>query len=260
MNVFQLFLKSLYSPKIIAYGRLQRITKAITHVLLTILIATLPSGIAFVSTLHAGVSQLQSALIADIPTFQIENGQLSVPIETAPYINDQIIDGVFILDGTGTIQNDDLASYGSGVALLEREAVIFNHGESQTISYGLVLSQEISNDTLLEVIEQFMGIFPLLAGLAILIMYIGLAGASYLGISLLAMIGLMLKKRATRLSYGQLWAMAAFSITLPAISFAIIDPFFISVPFFFLILGSILMLFLAIRSIPKPKTQTKGHK
>ncbi|MDY7221930.1 DUF1189 domain-containing protein [Halalkalibacterium halodurans] len=259
MNQFQLLFKSLYLIQTIKYARFVPITKAIVHILLVTLLIIIPPSIMLVSSLQHGVTQLQSILHEDIPSFQIVDGHLQLEEHhERPYITDALIDGVFILDDTGTVTEKDLSAYQNGVALLKTEMIFLDNGHMQAVQYQFSGIHSLSPTELQQSIEQFQGVFFIFVFLSILVMYVGFAGFAYIGISLLATIGLLLRPKEARLTYKALWSMAAIAMTMPAVAFSIIDSLLHSVPILLLIMITIGLYVFSLYTLPKTKKKGGG--
>ncbi|WP_088102476.1 DUF1189 domain-containing protein [Halalkalibacter urbisdiaboli] len=251
MKFFHSFFNSLYNLQFLALSRFQPITKSIVHVLFYLMIACLPFVIVLSMTLTNGVKQLQSILISDLPPFHLENGKLRTN-SAEPYLNFEVIEGVFILDPANHYSKNALFELGEGIAFQEQEAVLFNYSVSQTIPYTII--GDLDKEALLTWLNNLEGFLPLLIIIISLLSYSAVAGVAFLGITLLAAIGLLLRGRRHKLHYRHLWLMSAYSTASPVIVFAwldIIAP--VSIHPVFLILVTLFLLWLIIMRTPKGK-------
>ncbi len=87
-------------------------------------------------------------------------------------------------------------------------------------------------------------------------MYAGLAGLAFLGITLLALVGLLLRGARKFLGYRHLWLMTAHALTLPVVFLYWVDSLFVKVPFSAFLATTFAILFLAMKSIPLPRKKT----
>ncbi|PLR87606.1 DUF1189 domain-containing protein [Bacillus sp. V33-4] len=252
MNIFKQFLKSLYSPKDIALFRFQGIGKTILYIFFLTLLSIIPSSYFLSTALIDGVNTARESIEEDMPDFAIENGQLSSEENRPVTINK---DGfTIIVDPTGAVSEKDLSNEDNAVALLQNELVLVAGGQDQVHPYSMLGLNLTKNDVtqLLTNLDSMMGI---LVPVMIVVIYLFSSAIKFVEISILAFFGLMLKNLAGRnLQYRHLWRMAAYSVTLPTIFFAIMGALQTQVPGGFLIhwFVSLLMLYLAIKEIPKP--------
>lgn len=89
-----------------------------------------------------------------------------------------------------------------------------------------------------------------------LVMYLINTALIFIGISVLAAIGLLVKEiLSRRLTYTQLWNLASYVVTVPTILFSILEAFYIKVPFGWFIKWILLItiLFRYINFFPKPR-------
>ena len=105
-------------------------------------------------------------------------------------------------------------------------------------------------------IDWIRGLKALIIPVVSFFMYLFSSASSLIELSVLALIGLALKNLAGRkLTYRHVWRMAAYSETLPTLFFTIMAAIKTTVPnsFFINWFVAIIVLFLAINEIPKPK-------
>lgn len=100
------------------------------------------------------------------------------------------------------------------------------------------------------------GIIPVFIFLAILFIILGVSMIQFITVSLLAAIGLLLKKAfGRRLDYKHLWNMSAYVVTLPSvlIGLSVLLPFSLPLPGAIYFTLSFMILVLSIRNVPIPK-------
>ncbi|PLR76971.1 DUF1189 domain-containing protein [Bacillus sp. V3-13] len=252
MNIFKQFFKSLYSPKDIALFRFQGIGKTILYIFFLTLLSIIPSSYYLGTALIDGVNIARESIQEDVPDFTIKNGQLSSE-ENRPVTISK--DGfTIIVDPTGSVSEKDLRAEDNAVALLQNEFVLAAGGETQVHQYSM-LGLDLTKNDVAELITNLDSMMGILIPVLIFVIYLFSSAMKFIEISILALFGLMLKNLAGRnLQYRHLWRMAAYSVTLPTIFFAIMGALKTPVPGGFLInwFASLLILYLAIKEIPKP--------
>ncbi|MBU8879401.1 DUF1189 domain-containing protein [Bacillus sp. FJAT-29790] len=254
MNIFKQFFKSLYSPKDIALFRFQGIGKTILYVFVLVFLSIIPSVYYFSSAIISGVAAVQSSIENEIPSFSIENGELQSDQAAPVIINKDRISIIF--DSTGTVDPKSISNSDNTIAILKDGAFFFAGGEIQSLPYSmlndLTLTKEDLSDILVTVDSSLGVIIPLMAA----VMYIFSAGLKFIEVSVLALLGLLLKKMLVRnIQYRHTWRIAAYSVTLPTLFFTIMASLKTTVPngAFINWFVAFMVLFLAIKEIPQPK-------
>ncbi|TLS36296.1 DUF1189 domain-containing protein [Pseudalkalibacillus caeni] len=254
MNIIQQFIKSFYAPKTVAAFRFQKFGKSILYVFFLMLIASVPVGVLTSVSFYNSFNELRDSMSEDIPDFKLENGLLSADMEK-PYI-DKDNDFTFIFDTTGEVKPDDVEEYNNVVALLKDEAIVVDPSGMQRMQYSTFGNISMTKDELLDLSKNIEGLLPVLIPIILVIAYIFQTGLKFIGISVLASIGLIFKNTMQRnLTYKQLWVLSAYAVTLPTIFFAIMGLLRITVSLDFLLYWfvAIMMLYLIIKEVPKPK-------
>lgn len=254
MNIFKQLFKSIYSPKDIALFRFQGIGKTILFVFLLTFISVLPSIVYFSTALTTGLDSAKTFLEDEAPDFTIKNGQLEADTKVPVTINKDNF--TIILDPTGAVSSQDAADQGNTFALLKDEFVMTAGGQSDTYPYSMMEGLKLSKNDLVDFINSISGLKGIIIPIVSLFIYLFSSAASFIEVSVLALIGLVLKNLAGRkLTYRHLWRMAAYSETLPTLFFTIMAALKTAVPNSFWInwFVVIIVLYLAINEIPKPK-------
>lgn len=254
MNIFKQFYKSIFSPKDIALFRFQGIGKTILYIFLLTLLSILPTVYFFSTTLSAGIESARSIIKDELPSFSIQNGQLSA--ETTVPITVDKNNFTIILDPTGATTTNNMDDTGNILALLKNDFVITTGGKTETYAYSMINGMKLSNRDLLDFLDAINGIKIIILPVFFMIIYLFSCTASFIEITILALIGLMLKNLLGRnLNFSQLWRMAAYSETLPTVFFTIMAIFKTTVPgsFFLNWIVVIIVLYLAIKETPKSK-------
>ncbi|MDF2858549.1 MAG: hypothetical protein K0Q87_4400 [Neobacillus sp.] len=257
MNIFKQFYKSTHSPKDIAMYRYQGIGKTILYVFFLSLISIIPS-IVFLSTiLSTGIETSKNVIENEIPSFSIENGILTAETDV-PVIIDQE-DFSIILDPTGNITEEKVGEEGNAFALLTDKFVLSAGGRIDTYPYTMLEGIYISEAEVSEFIDLLDGVKGIIIPVMSFFIFLFSSAANFIEVSVLALFGLFLKSLTGRnLKYRQLWRMAAYSETLPTVFFTIMAAINTTVPnsFFINWFVAIIVLYLAINEIPKPKSKT----
>lgn len=124
-------------------------------------------------------------------------------------------------------------------------------------SFGNTL-QGFSDSQINELEGSMAGMIPVFIFLTVLFIFLGVAMVQFITVSLLATIGLPIKRALhRRLDYKQLWNISAYAVTLPGviIGISVLLPFSIPAPFFIYFILSVIIVFIAIRKVPIPKTK-----
>ena len=254
MNIFKQFYKSIYSPKDIALFRFQGIGKTILYVFFLTFISILPFIIFLSTSLSTGIDSAKSIIKDEAPEFSIKNGLLSAKTEVPVTINKD--DFTIIIDPTGAISDSDVENEGNAFAMLKDEFVLSSGGRIDTYPYSMLQGLNITKSSMLDFFDTIGGMKGIIIPVMSVFIYLFSSAASFIEVSILAMFGLALTNLLGRnLNYRQLWRMAAYSETLPTLFFTIMAAIKTSVPYSFAInwVVAIIVLFLAINEMPKPK-------
>lgn len=257
MNIFKQFYKSIYSPRDIAIFRLQGIGKTILYVFFLTFISILPTIFYLITAISTGVETARTVIENEIPPFSIADGTLTA--ETDVPVTVEKDDFSFILDPTGTLSTENVADEENAIALLKDEFVMAAGGTTDTYPYSMMEGFQITESDLLEFIEMIDGVKGIMIPIISIIIFLIASAINFIEVSILALFGLALKNLTDRkLNYGQLWRMSAYSETLPTLFFTIMAAIKTPVPNSFMInwFVAIIVLYLAIREVPKPKSKS----
>lgn len=222
MNIFLQFYKSLFSPKDISLFRHQGIGKTILYVFFLTLLSVLPTVFYSGSAIINGLNAIDETIDSDLPDFEITEGQLHTEEEVPVTLNKNNF--TIIVDSTGAVDPSVLSESGNTIALLKNVVYILAEGQEQTYPYTLLTSGTLTKNDLSDFLASAESLMPIIIPLIAIVIYIFAAGIRFIEISLLALAGLLIKKAlAKKLEYRHLWRMSAYSITLPAIFFAIMS-------------------------------------
>lgn len=256
MNIFKQLGKSIYSPKDVALFRFQGIGKTIGYVFLLMFISTLITSISLGMDFLNWASITNTKIINDLPSFELKNGILTSELNS-PMIEEDIESGfTFIFDTTGEVSANDVSKYPNAVGLLKKEAVFVSGSESQRMPYSSFGDLTLTKDTIVGFTDKLDSIVLVILPILFVFIYLFQSSLKFIGISFLALIGIMVAKQMDRkLRYQNLWILSAYAVTIPTLFFAITDALKITIPFAFLLYWTTatIVLYLIIKEIPKAK-------
>lgn len=256
LNIFQRFVKSLYSPKDIAKYRFLGIGKTILYVFLLMFLSTLPGLYHFSKMTITALNEGKQIFMEELPPFQIENGNLTSDIKE-PFTL-QKSDFQIILDPTGKISRQDIEKEGNVVALLKNEFVVVNDRNAQNFPYSALEGMKLQNKDIDKFLSSINGVLWIVLPIVFIIMYLFTSAIGFIKISIFAGIGILFARTFDRnLQYRNSWRITAHCITLPTVFFALMDALKTVVPGGLLInwIICLIFLYLTVREIPKPKVK-----
>lgn len=222
MNIFKQLFVSLYSPKDIAAFLHQGIGKTILYVFLLTLISVLPSFYYFNTAMTSGFETIKETFEKEIPSFTIEDGELTSDEKSPITINKG--DLTFIFDSTGTVGQEEVARAGNTIALLKNEWVYAAAGQSQSIPYTMMGISTITDKDLLNLFSSMESMLPVMVPVTDAFMYIFSSAMKFIEVSILALFGLLLQNMVNKsIQYRHLWRLSAYCVTLPTIFFTIME-------------------------------------
>jgi maltodextrin utilization protein YvdJ len=255
MNIFQQLFKSMYSPKDISRFRFQGIGKTILFLFFLALVSIIPASYYLISFTNNAIEGVTESLKEDLPSFTIQNGELSSdnkePIEIE---RDQY---TFLFDSTGTVTEGDLDNNENMIALLKDKFVIVNAGSVQSSPYSMVSGLNVTNEDILDFVKSAESLKYIFIPVMIIVLYLTTSASLFLKVTIFALIGLLLANMLNRkLPYRQSWRITAYSVTLSTIFLMLMGLFQIGIPGSFLLDWFVIciMLYLSIKEIPKRKT------
>ncbi|MFK2824375.1 DUF1189 domain-containing protein [Bacillus sp. B190/17] len=259
MNIFQQLWKSLYSPKTISLFRFQGIGQTMTYIFLLMFISSLPFMIQFSLLATGGLSAFKETMIQSIPSFTIENGRLVSPDNETKRFNKGSLDIIF--DPSGKVSAQELTESGQVIGLLKEELVLSSGGQLQTFSYDFPGLEAITKKKAISYADALQSYLMIILPVLFILYYLFTACLGFIKVSIFAAIGMLFKRLTNRkLFYRQSWRLAAYAITPAIVLFSIMRLTGIVLPMDFLMdwLLTAVMLFLAIRWIPVPKSKQQA--
>lgn len=240
--------------------RFQKLGKPILYVFLLMLLSSVPIGIMTAVSFTDAYENLK-AHMSELPDFTLEDGSLSSE-QSAPLIKDED-EKTFIFDATGEIKPDDMDSYDSAIAFLKDRIIVMDTGTRQEFDYSNFSSMTFTKQDVNELTNNLDDLLPIFIPLLIFVVYLFQTGLKFIGITVLATIGLLLKSLVSRkASYKQLWILSVYSVTIPTLFFTIMALIKTTVPFGFLLYWfvAIMLLYLTIKEIPLPKKRVTNER
>ncbi|MDF1508348.1 DUF1189 domain-containing protein [Robertmurraya sp. DFI.2.37] len=253
MNIFKQLILSIYSPKSIASWRHQGIGKTILFVFLLVLISIIPTSIQISTDIVNGFNVVEQSIDKDIPDFTIADGELISDHDSPVKIEHP--DLTVIFDSTGETELNDLDLSINTIALLKNDfAIIIPGSTTDHFSYS-TMDIALTKGDIANFVNSIDSLLAIAIPILIIFIFLFASAMKFIGISVLALIGIMIYRKGEELKYRHMWRMAAYSIVLPTIFFMIMDIFRTVVPYGFMLnwLVSILVLFLALKEIPPAK-------
>lgn len=256
MNIFKQLYRSLFSPKDIATFRFQRIGKTIFYIFLLSFISIIPNTYYTTVAFLNGIEAAKYSLKNEIPSFKINNGILTSETNTPLTINKDNF--TIIFDPTGVITTNKLSDSENTIALLKEEFTFITDGQTQHYSYNMFNGIQIEKQDLIDFVDGLNSMLGIILPVMLFLVYLLAAAIKFIEVSLLALFGIQFNGRTQRkLKYSHTWRIAAYSMTLSTVFFTIMASLETNVPNGFLLnwFISIIIFFLAIKEIPKPKQQ-----
>lgn len=224
------------------------------------LLSSVPVGI-ITSVSFTNAYEDLKAHMGDLPEFTLDDGTLKSD-QSEPLIKKE--DGsTFIFDATDEIKPDDVDSYESAIAFLKDRIIVMDSGTRQEFNYSNFSSMTFTKQDVSELTQNLDNLLPIFIPLLIFVVYLFQTGLKFIGITVLATIGLLLKSLAHRkVSYKQLWILSVYSVTIPTLFFTIMALVRTTVPFGFLLYWfvAITLLYLTIKEIPLPKKRVTNER
>ncbi|WP_078379688.1 DUF1189 domain-containing protein [Sutcliffiella halmapala] len=230
MNIFTQFIKSLYSPKDMASFRFQGIGKTILFVFFLVLITSIPLFVNLGTDVFKFVSSTQTIFKADTPDFYLEDGQFHAETDEPFILKDQ--DTTIIFDPENELSIDEIRAYPEVLAIQKNEA-IFQYGNTlEYIPFNDLQGVYFDKADFVSLIESVESSLPIIVTLLILAGYIFFSAIKFIQITILGLLGLVLKNSLKRhnLRFRHTWILSAYALTIPSVFFAIMDLLRVQIP------------------------------
>lgn len=205
MNVFQLFIKSTYSPRDIAKTRFQGIGKAILYVFLLSVLFAIPTAYYVSTGTVKSMNGFKTVLNKDFPDFTISNGKLQTDEKKAT--ESQANGFVIVFDPTDSYGTEQIEAKQNAIGILQNKFVLAIDGQAQEMSYSMMPSELQKKDVIAGLNQNKAMIVTVLSALIFLVT----AAGKFIEVSFLALIGLIIKNSQKKhLSYHQLWKLGYY--------------------------------------------------
>lgn len=253
MNFFSSFFQSLYSPKMIARMRFQKIGKTILYVFFLSFLAFLPNAIHFSTGVIGGLKGLEETAASELPPFTIKNGKLSSelkePFETKKG------DFIIVFDSQNVVTKEELQLRENALGFLTNEFVFVSDGNIQTFDYSMLQTSLLKED-ILNMLKQINDLILIILSVLFFLLFLASSFAKFIEITILSIIAILFKNKLNKkLNFKQLWTISTYTVTLATVFFMIMDIFKVIVPIGFYInwFVHLIILFLVLKEIPSPK-------
>lgn len=227
-------------PKLVKEG----LGRAFLYLLLFTLIFGTIQGFLVGSEVYQGMKVLVDEFEKGVPDFFLIDGKLRID-EEMPIVLEETPDALYIIDLNGEVDPEILDDYLTGALILE-DRVIFKKSTFETTVYDFQDFQglELSKEDVSNFLPLLKSLGPIVGVLTFIVFFVGKA-ISGLFLSLVGLIIAAIKK--TKLSFGALYSIGIYSLTLTAI-FDVLFPqiFKANFPWFFYYLIAIVYVWLAI--------------
>lgn len=230
MNIFKQFIKSLYSPKSMAGFRFQGIGKTILFVFFLVLLASIPKFVNIgndVSNFYIGTKEIFES---DVPEFYIEDNRFHADVEEPYVLKKNAL--TLILDPENELSLSELKAFPSVLAFQQDEAILYYQGKVEYITYTDFQGLYIGKEEVVSFMDSMEGTLPLWVTLIIVASYIFFSATTFIQVTILALVGLILKNALNRsnLNFRHTWIMSAYAVVIPSVFFAIMEALAIPVP------------------------------
>ncbi|MCF6137929.1 DUF1189 domain-containing protein [Pseudalkalibacillus berkeleyi] len=255
MNIFKQFTVSFYSPKDMAAFRFQKIGKTIGYVFIMMLFAFIFLGTNMGLMISGFVNNFETVINDELPAFEFKDKQITSDIDKPIIYEDK--EQTFIFDTTGQVTRDDLDKYSDVVAIFQDETYIITNSSVEKLDYTMMGDMNFNKEDITNLLDGAKSLLPLIISVAIIAAYIFMTALKFIGITVLALIGLIVKNVMKRknIPYRQLWIMSAYAVTLPTILFAILESLGIMFPGQLFIYWAVAVFILSriVKHVPVPR-------
>ncbi|WP_338750128.1 DUF1189 domain-containing protein [Bacillus sp. FJAT-52991] len=256
MNIFQQFIKSLYSPKHIGFFRFQGIGQTISYVFFVMLISCSPFVIYSTHMTTSVLGDLQTSIKKDLPSFTIEDGILTSSFTKTKVAQNG--DTEIIFDPSGTVSAIDIQNKEQAIGLLKNEIVLSIQGQTQSFPYLFPTAKNVTNEQVVSYIDTLQSYLVIFLPVLFLMYYLFVSAVGFIKVSIFAALGSLMNKGLKRkIEYRHSFRIAAYAITPSIVIMTILGFAHIQLPYSFLLnwLLTILMMYFTIRAIPLPKSK-----
>jgi len=256
MNLFAQFYSSITRLEAYKYFFRQSFGKAFLYLFLISIPLAGISGFRAIYDYNMAINDATSYVKTDFPNFQLKNGELEVDAKM-PYIVEKT-EEIIIIDTTDKADATILNDYESGIFIskygLDYKKSAF---ETRKIDFASLNGVTFTKDNLLKWIPYlkwfilaiiFFGFFFYIIGKLISALLLSIGGI------------IMAKVLKHRISFGNLYKLSIYSLTLSMLIQALINLMGLTIPFFSLIYYGIALVYLwkVIKVLKNQELDTKG--
>jgi hypothetical protein len=226
------FTKLWYSmTKVSKYPHMvkQGVGKAFLYLFLfTLTVGTIHAGITgyHITQMIKGFNELVKQ---ELPAFTLENGELSVKGEM-PMILEESESSLFMIDVTGETSPDVLDKYEEGALVLKDRVIM----KESTYEVSELSFNEVDLYLTKEDIVKWLPYFEWLGAAAALFMFFFFFLGKMVNALFISVIALIFRAiQKVELSFGGLYSMAIYALTLPVIVDVLLSAFWYGLPWYF---------------------------
>jgi maltodextrin utilization protein YvdJ len=206
----------------------QGVGKAFKYLLLLTLIFGTISSMIIGYQLNRDIGNFISQLEKDLPEFTFENSKLHVEGPMPITYTELDENTVIIIDTTGGTTPDILEEYESAALVLEDQAIIKRNAvETRVISFAEFADISFDKEDVMNLLP-YLKWFSLIAGIFVwIVFFIGKLISAFI----LSIISLIISKiRNVDLSFGHLYSLSVYSLTLPILLDIVFNLFHFDLP------------------------------
>lgn len=201
--------------------------KAVLYLFLFSLIFGTLNSVILGFQLNRDIGNLVTQIKDDIPEFTFKNGELDVN-EPMPITYTEPDNTIIIIDTTGGTEPDILDEYESATLVL-RDKIINkkNPVETRVFSFQDFKGMSFNKNDVVNLLP-YLKWFSVIAGI---LMWLAFFIGKFFSALLLSIISLIISKiRKTKLSFGQLYSLGIYSLTLPVLIDILLNLFYLDLP------------------------------
>ncbi len=227
--------------------------RAFIYLLLFSLIFGSISGIITATKLNNGINTFISKVETELPDFTLSNGVLHVEGKMPIILNEENED-LFIIDTSGVTTPDILVNEPAGILVLKDEVIVKQNAfQIQTYRFSDI-GLDLNKDVVLQWLPILKWLGVIVGALVLIFFMIGKLFSALI----LSLIGLIISAvRSLRLTFGNLYSIAIYSLTLPVILHILLAIFDINLRWYLYYGIAIIIAILAINNIKKAEHNVK---
>lgn len=223
-NIFIKFIKSFTDIRVYNSIKAESMGKSFLYLILLSLLTGIILSVVITSRINTSINKTINFMESDnMPDISVTDGTLNIDIEK-PLIVTQDKDFIFIIDMSSEYTLNELAGYTLGYLVTPERIIISRAGSPpMPLEFKNFGDFDINKESVIELIHRFKGLvlgilcFLTIAGTILFNLFLSL---------LLSIVGTIINSiMHTDLSYGELYRIGIYSLTLPAIITLLLNVF-----------------------------------